>query len=81
MAGVSGGGCRAPWHAPARYHAASTASFEQIGVADLRYNRLVLYPANCLHCGDIGESWSRDTLSEEADDHLPDPPVKPVIPA
>jgi hypothetical protein len=49
---------------PARYHAAGTAGFEQIGAAELRYNRLVLYPANCLHCGDIGESWSRDKLSE-----------------
>lgn len=49
---------------PARYHAASTASFEQIGTADLRYNRLVLYPANCLHCGDIGDSWSRGKSSE-----------------
>jgi hypothetical protein len=48
----------------ARYHAASTASFVQIGAADLRYNRLVLYPANCLHCGDIGESWSRDQIGQ-----------------
>lgn len=49
---------------PSRYHAASTASFEQIGTADLRYNRLVLYPANCLHCGDIGESWLRNAPGE-----------------
>lgn len=49
---------------PARYYAASTASFEQIGAADLRYNRLVLYPANCLHCGDIGASWSQHTPAE-----------------
>ncbi len=49
---------------PARYHAASTASFEQIGAADLRYNRLALYPANCLHCGDIGESWSYPAVGQ-----------------
>lgn len=44
---------------PARYHAADTPTFERIGSAGLRFNRLVVYPANCLHCGDITGSWSR----------------------
>jgi hypothetical protein len=48
----------------ARYHAGNTASFEQIGTAGLRYNRLVLYPANCLHCGDIDQTWSRPALRD-----------------
>lgn len=43
---------------PARYHEADTASFERIGTATLRFNRLVVYPANCLHCGDVAGSWS-----------------------
>ncbi len=43
---------------PARYHEADTASFERIGTAALRFNRLVVYPANCLHCGDVAGSWS-----------------------
>lgn len=48
----------------ARYHAGNTASFVQIGTAGLRYNRLVLYPANCLHCGDIDQTWSRPALRD-----------------
>ncbi|MDE1915476.1 MAG: hypothetical protein KGJ57_08435 [Sphingomonadales bacterium] len=42
---------------PAAYHEGSDARFEQLGQADLRFNRLIIYPANCLHSGDIGESW------------------------
>jgi hypothetical protein len=42
-----------------RYHQDDTASFERIGMAALRFNRLVVYPANCLHCGDIAETWAR----------------------
>ncbi len=43
----------------ARYHHDDTATFERIGLAALRFNRLVIYPANCLHCGDIAMSWAR----------------------
>lgn len=42
----------------ARYHDRDTATFERIGAAPLRFNRLAIYPANCLHCGDVGESWA-----------------------
>lgn len=45
---------------PRRYHDGDTAAFEQIGKVDLRFNRLVLYPANCLHSGDVGEFWNSD---------------------
>jgi hypothetical protein len=30
-----------------------TSGFERIGQAALRFNRLILYPANCLHSGDL----------------------------
>lgn len=43
----------------ARYHEADTATFERIGHAALRFNRLVVYPADCLHCGDVAASWHR----------------------
>ena len=32
------------------------AGFERIGQAQLRFNRLILYPANCLHSGDLGQA-------------------------
>jgi Family of unknown function (DUF6445) len=32
------------------------AGFERIGQAELRFNRLILYPANCLHSGDLGQA-------------------------
>jgi hypothetical protein len=32
------------------------AGFERIGQAALRFNRLILYPANCLHSGDLGRA-------------------------
>lgn len=49
---------------PARYHEADTPTFERIGHAALRFNRLVVYPGNCLHCGDIAASWpGRDRLT------------------
>lgn len=41
---------------PARYMGDSDERFERIGGAELRFNRLILYPANCLHAGDIRES-------------------------
>lgn len=48
----------------ARYHDTDTATFERIGTAQLRFNRLVVYPANSLHCGDIASSWgSGDRLT------------------
>lgn len=33
------------------YHGGSNQAFEQIGSAPLQFNRLVSYPANCLHSG------------------------------
>ncbi|WP_420136275.1 DUF6445 family protein [Sphingomonas sp.] len=32
-----------------------SAAFERIGSAELRFNRLILYPANCLHAGDLAK--------------------------
>ncbi|NKJ44759.1 DUF6445 family protein [Novosphingobium sp. SG720] len=56
----------------ATYHDADTATFTRIGTAELRYNRLVVYPANCLHCGDIGPSWQSGTrLTITALLHIP----------
>lgn len=40
-----------------RYHDGSRNGFEQIGYAACLYNRIAIYPANCLHSGDIGASW------------------------
>lgn len=37
----------------ARFPAGDDRSFERVGQAELRFNRLVLYPANCLHSGDL----------------------------
>lgn len=34
-----------------RYHGGSSQAFEQIGAAPLRFNRIAIYPANCLHSG------------------------------
>jgi len=45
-----------------RYHAGSRQGFEQTGYADCVYNRLIIYPANCLHSGDIGLSWRAGDL-------------------
>lgn len=42
---------------PPAYPAGSGPAFEQIGAAPLAFNRLAIYPANCLHAGEIGESW------------------------
>lgn len=42
---------------PAAYYSSNEAQFERIGQAELRYNRLIVYPANCLHAGDVGMSW------------------------
>lgn len=44
---------------PAAYHEGSSVHFEQLGQADLHFNRLIVYPANCLHSGDIGASWQQ----------------------
>lgn len=41
----------------ATYYSGDALQFERIGHAELRYNRLIVYPANCLHAGDIGVSW------------------------
>lgn len=40
-----------------RYIADGTAAFDWIDEAPWRFNRIVLYPANLLHAGHIGESW------------------------
>ena len=37
-----------------RYHGEASAAFEQIGLAPLECNRIVAYPANCLHSGLLG---------------------------
>ena len=42
---------------PPAYPEGSGPAFEQIGVAPLAFNRLVIYPATCLHAGEIGDSW------------------------
>lgn len=39
----------------AKYHAGSSPAFELIGTAPLRFNRIAVYPANCLHSGMLGE--------------------------
>lgn len=38
------------------YHGGSSQTFEQIGTASLCFNRIVAYPANCLHSGILGET-------------------------
>jgi hypothetical protein len=38
------------------YMDGDTLGFERIGQAALRFNRLILYPANCLHSGDLGQA-------------------------
>lgn len=38
------------------YCSGTTAAFERIGGVALRYNRLIVYPANCLHSGDVAGS-------------------------
>jgi len=48
----------------AGYAAGDTATFTRIGAAELRFNRLEIYPANSLHAGDIGESWSNHDPGE-----------------
>lgn len=37
-----------------RYHSGSSQAFEQIGATPLRFNRIAVYPANCLHSGMLG---------------------------
>lgn len=44
----------------ARYHEGDGNGFEQVGYAACVYNRIAIYPANCLHSGDIGTSWGAD---------------------
>lgn len=46
---------------PAAYWSGNTARFERTGIAELRFNRLIVYPASCLHAGDIGLSWQMDS--------------------
>lgn len=38
-----------------RYMFDGDERFDRIGVADLQFNRLILYPANCLHAGLVGQ--------------------------
>ncbi|OAN58380.1 DUF6445 family protein [Sphingomonas sp. TDK1] len=42
---------------PKSYHDGDSPAFERIGQALLAFNRLILYPANCLHAGDVGPFW------------------------
>lgn len=42
---------------PKAYHEGDSAAFARIGGAALAFNRLIAYPANCLHAGDVAGSW------------------------
>ncbi|WP_294255715.1 DUF6445 family protein [uncultured Sphingomonas sp.] len=42
---------------PKAYHDGDSPAFVRTGHARLAFNRLILYPANCLHAGDIAASW------------------------
>lgn len=42
---------------PRAYHDGDSPAFARIGQASLACNRLILYPANCLHAGDVSASW------------------------
>lgn len=44
---------------PKCYHDGDSPAFVRIGQAPLAFNRLIFYPANCLHAGDITASWQR----------------------
>lgn len=44
---------------PKAYHDGDSPAFVRIGQAPLAFNRLIFYPANCLHAGDITASWQR----------------------
>lgn len=44
---------------PRRYHDGDSPAFVRIGQAPLAFNRLIFYPANCLHAGDVTASWQR----------------------
>lgn len=44
---------------PGRYHDGDSPGFARIGQAPLAFNRLIFYPANCLHAGDVTASWQR----------------------
>jgi hypothetical protein len=44
------------------YHDGDGHGFERIGQAGCVFNRLIIYPANCLHSGDIGTSWRAEDL-------------------
>jgi len=55
---------RAQYGLPAgRYHEGDRQGFEQTGYADCAFNRLIVYPANCLHSGDISDSWRAGEFS------------------
>lgn len=41
---------------PAMFASGSTSSFELLTQAALRFNRLIFYPANCLHSGDLASN-------------------------
>jgi hypothetical protein len=42
---------------PKAYHDGDGPAFVRIGQAAIAFNRLILYPANCLHAGDVADSW------------------------
>ncbi len=42
---------------PKAYHEGDSPAFVRIGQAAIAFNRLILYPANCLHAGDVASSW------------------------
>lgn len=49
---------------PPSYIAGSTPAFDWIDEAPFAFNRVVLYPANMLHAGHIGDSWRAASPAE-----------------
>nr|WP_315382175.1 DUF6445 family protein [uncultured Sphingomonas sp.] len=48
---------------PKAYHEGDSPAFLRIGQAAIAFNRLILYPANCLHAGDVAGSWQAAAAS------------------
>lgn len=45
---------------PSQYMNGDTEIFERIASVDAKYNRLIIYPGNSLHSGDIAEDYAFD---------------------
>jgi len=48
---------------PPAYQDGDSPGFVRIGQAAIAFNRLIFYPANCLHAGDIAASWQASASS------------------